>query len=293
MNPYEADPSKIPPTDLYADVPHYGRYLPHESDFHPDPAHINKHTPEAIAYWKSVLTKCDKSTCLYDGEVGGRSVFAIGGVIVKTAHTQAQPEARDYSYTDKNEEAAIQKFRSSSLDQSGVQVPRIYFCGKIDGHQVLIQSRIPGVGLNVAWPYLSAAQKASFKRQAREFLQRLHAVPPPPCVAAPAMVAPDADPVAHRGIQALEYQLLYESGTDDRGFMHNDLQPSNVIVDADRIVGVIDWEMAGWWGWRRAAEVHVRIRMPAEDTWEGCGLDRETVADLLYWNDLYETPVAC
>jgi thiamine kinase-like enzyme len=32
-------------------------------------------------------------------------------------------------------------------------------------------------------------------------------------------------------------------------FTHADLQPKNILVDAinGRLIGVIDWEMAGWW----------------------------------------------
>jgi hypothetical protein len=39
----------------------------------------------------------------------------------------------------------------------------------------------------------------------------------------------------------------------DFGLMHNDMQESNIIADKDRIVGVINWEMDGYFGWKRAA----------------------------------------
>lgn len=40
----------------------------------------------------------------------------------------------------------------------------------INGRQVLVQERLPGVGLSVVWAYLSQAQKESFKQQARTIL---------------------------------------------------------------------------------------------------------------------------
>jgi len=86
MNSYEADPAKIPANDLYADLPFYGRYLPRSDDFTPDPEYINSTTLEAIAYWKDVLQMCNESVRLYDNQDGGRYVYALGSVIVKSSH---------------------------------------------------------------------------------------------------------------------------------------------------------------------------------------------------------------
>lgn len=54
----------------------------------------------------------------------------------------------------------------------------INFTSQINGRQVLFQERIPGVALTVAWPYLSQAQKDSFKAQARDILRQLHTIKP-------------------------------------------------------------------------------------------------------------------
>jgi hypothetical protein len=89
MNPYEANPSKIPSSDRYADVPFYGRYLPQPADFKPDPNHINSTTPESLTYWQSVLQQCDESHRIYENLDGGRDVFALGSVIVKSSHMKA------------------------------------------------------------------------------------------------------------------------------------------------------------------------------------------------------------
>lgn len=65
-------------------------------------------------------------------------------------------------------------------------------------------------------------------------------------------------------IHALEGDILFSDTNNDpdMSFMHNDFTESNCIVDNDRIVGLIDWEMAGLFGWKTAGEVHCRIRTP-------------------------------
>jgi COMPASS component SPP1 len=105
----------------------------------------------------------------------------------------------------------------------------------------------------------------------------------------PRHVNPDPDPVSHRGIQQLERELLFDGEDSDRGLIHNDIQSSNIIVDKDRIVAAVDWEMAGYFGWIRAAEIHVQIRSPNRETYANLNLDPKFLDDILFWSDLYET----
>jgi hypothetical protein len=159
---------------------------------------------------------------------------------------------------------------------------------------VLVQERIPGVGLNIAWQYVSQSQKLSFKHQAREILQKLRKTPgslefkfkPGPR----SYVVPDPDPIDHRGIQELERDILFAAHNDDPdcSFMHNDVSLSNIIVDDDKMVGLVDWEMAGFFGWRTAASVHVKIRMPKRENFSALSLSEEVLSDILFWNDLYD-----
>jgi COMPASS component SPP1 len=162
-----------------------------------------------------------------------------------------------------------------------------------------VQERIPGVALAVAWQYLSLSQKLSFKQQAREVLRKLRTVTPPREMGRRSYVVPDPDPVTHRGIQVLERDILFgeeeeeeEEENDNRdvdlGLMHNDFTLSNCIVDNDRIVGLVDWEMAGFFGWKTAARVHVRIRTPKRENFAALDLDEELLDDILFWNDLYD-----
>ncbi|KAH6629895.1 hypothetical protein B0J18DRAFT_462807 [Chaetomium sp. MPI-SDFR-AT-0129] len=47
MNPYKNDPTKTPPSDLYADIPNCGRYGLTSSGFQPDPAYLLSTSPES------------------------------------------------------------------------------------------------------------------------------------------------------------------------------------------------------------------------------------------------------
>lgn len=167
MNPYVTDPSRIPFSDLYADVPLYGRHTPKPDDFRVDRQHVASRSPDSIKYWASVVDLCNESLRIYPADDRGRDVFALGSVIVKSSHLHDIPEV-DYSYADANEVRAISIAKSVLKD---IGVPDIYFAGKvcilswltrpitltllqIRGRQVLIQERLAGVTLGVAWPYL-------------------------------------------------------------------------------------------------------------------------------------------
>ncbi|KAJ5365754.1 hypothetical protein N7517_008640 [Penicillium concentricum] len=275
MNPYITDPDKIPPSDLYADLPLYGRYHPKSNDFRIDRQDVNSHSPESLHYWASVLTLCNQSVMIYPAEDGGRDVFALGSIIVKSSHMHTQQGTKytdiDYSYADANEIQAITIAKTVLKD---VRVPEIYFTGKINGHQVLVQERLRGVALAVAWPYLSRAQMGSFKQQARNILRQLHSVKPTDGCQVRSYVVPDPNIRTNGRIQPLECDILFSvTNTDlDTSFMHNDLTASNCIVDDDKIVGLIDWEMAGFFGWKTAGEVHRKLRPH----------------DTSFWKDLYE-----
>ncbi|OBS20334.1 hypothetical protein FPOA_06706 [Fusarium poae] len=291
MNPYEADPAKIPQDDRYADVPFYGRYLPTPDDFQPDLKHANSVSEDSLKYWASVLQLCNTSNRMYEGLEGARDVFALGAVIVKSSHLHAELQGRratrDFSYADANEIKATALARTVLKD---IKVPTIYFADKIDGRDVLVQERIAGVGLNIAWQYISAEQKQDFKDQARDVLRSMSNALPPDPSATRSYIVEDLDPRTHRGIQELEYNLIFsEDNSDpDHSFMHNDFTPSNCIVNDDKIVGLVDWEMAGFFGWKTAGHVHVHIRSPRRDNFAALDLPEDVLNDILFWNDLYE-----
>ncbi|KAG2415582.1 hypothetical protein HFD88_006773 [Aspergillus terreus] len=290
MDPYTTEPEHIPPTDLYADVPLYGRYRPKPGDFRVKPEHIGAQSSDATRYWESVVSLCDESTRIYPADEGGRDVFALGSVIVKSGHLHDTPEI-DYSFADANEIEAISIAKNVL---GNIRVPEIYFAGKIRGRQVLIQERLPGVALCGAWPYLSQGQKKSFKEQARGILRQLHIIKPPDGCRVRSHVVQDPNILSNGRINPLEGEIIFsDRNTDpDSSFMHNDLTQSNCIVDNDQIVGLIDWEMAGFFGWKTAGEVHRRIRTPQREHFVNASLSEERLQDMMFWNDLYDCQVS-
>ncbi|KAJ5121412.1 uncharacterized protein N7515_009373 [Penicillium bovifimosum] len=286
MHAYETEPEHIPATDLYADIPLYGRYRPKPGDFSVKPEHIGSHSAEAMRYWESALSLCDESTRIYPADEGGRDVFALGNIIVKSSHLHHEPEI-DYSFADANEVEAI----SIAKDVlTGIRVPEIYFAGKIRGRQVLIQERLPGVALCVAWPYLSKSQKQSFKEQTRAILGQLHTIKPQDGRRIRSHVVQDPSICCNGRISPLEGDIIFShtNGDADLSFMHNDFTESNCIVDNDKIVGLIDWEMAGFFGWKTAGEIHRRVRTPQREHFVNVSLSEEELQDIMFWNDLYD-----
>lgn len=158
----------------------------------------------------------------------------------------------------------------------------------------MVQSRIPGVGLNVAWPYLSQDQKASFKGQVRDIISRIATVSRAASVVSPSYIFEDSDPVKNRDITPEENELLFQRSNttpqpaEELSFSHNDLQTSNIIVDSDKIVGIIDWEHAGWFRKGDVAAVHKEFREPRKQDFAQANLSEAKIADLLYWSDIYE-----
>jgi hypothetical protein len=132
MNPYESRPDRIPSTDRYAEVPLYGRYFPSPTDFRPDTNHVNSATPESIEYWSIVLQKCTEINRIYKNQDGGRDVFALGTIIIKSSRLKNTLEGRkshrDYSYADANEVEAISLARKVL---GSIKVPQVYFATRV------------------------------------------------------------------------------------------------------------------------------------------------------------------
>lgn len=155
---------------------------------------------------------------------------------------------------------------------------------------MLVQERLPGVGLCVAWPYLSREQKNSYKEEARKILRQLHTIKPPKKLQDRSHVVPDPNILINGRINPLEGDILFSSTNNDpdMSFMHNDFTESNCIVDKDTIVGLIDWEMAGFFGWKTAGEVHRRIRTLQREHFLNANLSEEQLQNMMFWKDLYD-----
>ncbi|KAI8631310.1 hypothetical protein F5Y19DRAFT_463595 [Xylariaceae sp. FL1651] len=242
MKPYESSPDNIPATDMYADVPLYGRYFPRPNDLQVDPQH----------YWSSVIDLCAESVRIYPADESGRDVFALGSIILKLSHLH---EMGDAIAIDRN-----------VLDS--IRLTKIYFAGK---------ERLAGVDLNVAFPYLSEDQRLAFKQQAQGILQKLHTIKPDGRQWGRVHVVEDHKILENSRISPLEKEILFSDGNVDPGTINN-----------DKIVDLIDWEMAGLFSWKTAREVHHSIRTSQREHFINAASSEEKLRDIMWWNELYD-----
>lgn len=131
------------------------------------------------------------------------------------------------------------------------------------GRPYVIVSRLPGDTLRAGaddWEFWSAETLRSMAGQAIEAMAALHAVPweqvlgewgPPLDPAADVerwdrFLERTADPELVRLAPALRHRLLEQAPPSPRhGIVHGDFQWTNLLFDADRLVAVLDWELAG------------------------------------------------
>lgn len=289
VNPYETDPTRVPPNDPYLlRSAYYGRYSPHPDDFVPRYNCWYLSEPELIPYWKEVVGNICRPEN-YLGEFGSRDSFAAGTVIIRVdKEDSVGPAAERYSCLNANELCAARKAQEVLKDVN-VTVPVIYFCGSIDGKNVTVESRIPGVSLEVAWRYLTEQQRGDFKQRCRHVLQRL----------ATAGSSPDGPSYVCRGlnlqipphIQEPEQNILFsvKSEDEDLCLVHNDMSRANIVVNDDQIVGILGWRQSGFFGHDRASRVHRQIRTP-EQSYVSCADDEPGEENM--WADLYDSDLA-
>ncbi|GKZ18838.1 hypothetical protein AbraIFM66951_009542 [Aspergillus brasiliensis] len=282
-NPYETNPEVLPNDDLFlARSVSYGRYAPRDTDFKPRYNHWCEPDPEVTSYWENIV----KELCTAENSLnvsGNREVFAAGSVVIRVDREPAIGAAAEkYSCANANELSAARK-AEDTLKEMSIAVPVIYFCGTIDGKNVTVESRIPGVTLEVAWRYLTAEQIDTFKQQCRRISQRLGGIDVPPdrpsyvCSGLNSQASPDAlEP---------EKNILFRERKEDEYLclVHNNLVPSNIVVSDDKVIGITGWRQSGYFGFERADDIHRRFRILVASAIHG---DKST--DLRAWSDLYE-----
>ncbi|KAJ5750310.1 hypothetical protein N7533_007338 [Penicillium manginii] len=273
-NPYETNPARIPRDDPFlAQSVEYGRYAPHPTDFTPRYQNWYQSDPETNTFWQEVAQRfCTPGHSLRIS--APRETFAAGSVIIRVDHGPVvSGVAERNSCANANELSAARKVEES-LREIGVTVPVIHFCGTIEGKNVTVESRVPGVSLDVAWRYLSTEQVATFKNQCRQLLQHISIIDPPPTE--PSYVCRGLNTqTPPPGRETEQSILLAEKGADENlSFTHNDLIPANIIVKDDRIVGITGWRESGYFGIARAQKVHKSLKdlqlgpqISGNDTW--------------------------
>ncbi|CAI7670988.1 unnamed protein product [Penicillium bialowiezense] len=281
IDPYEADPNRIPSDDPYISrSPQYGRYAPRADDFTPRFMNWYHADPAINGYWEKVATEyCTPQHSInVDGE---REVFVAGSVTIRVDRGLASGTAfAKYSFANANELLASQK-AEDSLREIGVTVPVIYFCGTIEGRNVTIESRIAGVSLEVAWKYLNTEQIGALKNQCRQILQRLESIDSP--ADEPTYVSRGLNALTPPSVETRERDILFteKRKEEELCFTHNDLSQSNIIIQNGRVVGITGWRQCGYFGNSRAKEIHRLLRSPDSASQNG-------VAGSGDWADLYD-----
>lgn len=286
MNPYETDPDKIPEGDPYlARSPHYGRYHPLPEDFTPQHNYWYQSEPESTAYWKEIVGKY----CIPENSiqiVGNREAFVAGTVIIRVDNENATGTVEAlYSCLNANELGAARKAEETLRDLD-IAVPVIYFCGTVDGKNVTVESRIPGISLDVAWRYLTPEQRQNFKEQCRNVIKNLQMVDS--SSDGPSYVCRGLNLQTQPQTQQLERDILFENNKEGEDFclVHNDMVRSNIVVKDDRIVGILGWRQCGYFGLNRARKVHRQLRTPELSYITAAGED-DSEKDS--WAELYDS----
>ncbi|KAL2430629.1 hypothetical protein ABEF95_012076 [Exophiala dermatitidis] len=187
---------------------------------------------------------------------------------------------------------------------TSIPVPKVY-CSfqrrrKSDGTTTtyVVMERIRGETLASAWPTLSASSRDKILLQLRHFVQEMRNLPAPKrehkisnvdggslwdcrLVSGVDRFGPFKDAQAfhlflRNGLEKAPPELpevdeMIKLQARDWGpvvFTHGDLSSLNILVRGDRIVGIVDWETAGWfppyWEYTTACQVNPRNTFWAE-----------------------------
>lgn len=203
-------------------------------------------------------------------------------------------------------------------DLTTVPVPKVLNAYMIEDIRFILMERIPGISLGECWDRLSIASRKSIVQQLKGYIQQWRriegtffgSIDDGPCediifkhpwgtepyqygpfktrkefnagvVVALQRSRPNNQLIGKRDcILADRILTSGENGQDERKiFTHGDLHPTNIIVDNDKITGIIDWGASGY---SVAAREHFGLKWAtAEPSW------RELTASILA-SDEYE-----
>jgi len=166
---------------------------------------------------------------------------------------------------------------------TSIPVPKIYCSFLHKNRAYIVMERIQGENLAAAWPSLSKESLRKIYSQLKDMIQELRALKPPPdrgvesCVGGSLYDSrlpygtPRFGPFTtiqefHRWLRNnLEATQIGDHVTEKEAediramidkqdgpwpapvFTHGDLNPSNILVRGDQIVGIVDWEFSGWY----------------------------------------------
>jgi aminoglycoside phosphotransferase (APT) family kinase protein len=166
---------------------------------------------------------------------------------------------------------------------TSIPVPKVYCSFVYKNRAHIVMERIKGETLASAWKKLSQDTRVNIIAQLGEMIQELRALPPPSTTGVESCVggslydsrlphgAPRFGPFKtiqdfHRWLRdntdisqigdhvtTEEVDEIRNMITKQEGqwpspvFTHCDLNPFNILISADEVVGIIDWEFSGWY----------------------------------------------
>lgn len=178
-------------------------------------------------------------------------------------------------------EAITMKFISQNTK---IPLPKVLSAFSRKGIVYIVMERMQGRPLAVAWRHMSEQTKLDMLDQLRLLIDELRALPPPADFAVgsctgeslqdfrqshvppPVRFGPfttihdfhswlrdglmqgQADTPDQGDTDAINNMIAKQDGPwPSSVFTHGDLNPSNILVRDNKIVGIIDWEMSGWY----------------------------------------------
>ncbi|KFH40436.1 hypothetical protein ACRE_089000 [Hapsidospora chrysogenum ATCC 11550] len=198
-------------------------------------------------------------------------------------------------------------------DKTSIPVPHVYCSLAHKNQAFILMERIRGQTLAEVWDGLSDTERESVLTQLKRMTGDLRAIPSPPgtgiesCVGGslrdsriprcrPRMGPFKTVQVFHFWLR--DYLRLEEHGTRQGDgdwqdvkemvakqdepwpapvFTHEDLNPLNILLYGNRVVGLVDWEFAGW---------HGKMRLPSSSIHTPEELRME-VTRQRYWGDVF------
>jgi serine/threonine protein kinase len=182
-------------------------------------------------------------------------------------------------------EAASMRFISHS---TSIPVPKVVCAFERRGRTYLVMKRIDGDMLGAGWLKRSARSQVKILAQLREMIQEMRRISPAHCGGVSnidggslfdcRLPGPSLRFGPFRNIQDfhsyLRGDINFHPGNDPNVnelitfhradwplvFTHGDLSSLNILVRGDEVVGIIDWETAGWypayWEYTTACQVN-------------------------------------
>ncbi|KAH9863395.1 hypothetical protein IAQ61_009672 [Plenodomus lingam] len=159
---------------------------------------------------------------------------------------------------------------------TSIPVPRVYCAFKRKGRVYIVMERIQGEPIGAGWYKRSEESKAKLLEQLKRMIEEMRSITPPEGVgvahvnggplyaprlpgtylhSGPFSTIQDFHSYLRFGIEAhpehkpeiSELISRQEKVRDPPVFTHGDLSSFNILVSGDEIVGIIDWETAGWY----------------------------------------------